>query len=119
MPAPTWQELKVAERLELEHLERHVAAGEDDPYEASYAILNGSRILYGMENRDVVISKRGAGAWALEHLPERWHAAIRAASRAYDAEPSAEEPELLRTAMAPFVAMVRERMPTIEQPPAG
>jgi len=107
--APTWSELLEALQLEIDHLERHVAAGDDDPYEASYAMLNGSRILYGIETRNVVISKRAAGQWALNNLPVRWHEAIHAAGRAYDGEASADDAEVLSVAMAPFVAMVKDR----------
>lgn len=108
VPPPTWAELKRGLDLELGHLERHVAAGDDDLYETSYAILNGSRILYSFTNRDVVSSKREAGAWALEHLPARWHRAVRAALRAYDGRATATDLRALRAAMAPFVALVRE-----------
>ena len=114
VPPPSWAEIEVDLRGELEHLERHVAAGDDNPFEATYAIFNGSRILRAVETGDVVISKRSAGAWALEHLPRRWHAAIHAAGRAYDAEAAPEDAEVLRAAMAPFVAMVRTRLPTLE-----
>jgi hypothetical protein len=113
VPAPTWAEIEVDLRGELEHLERHVAAGDDDPFEATYAIFNGSRILRAVETGNVVISKRSAGAWALDSLPRRWHAAIQAAGRAYDAEATPEDIEVLRTAMAPFVAMVRTRLPIL------
>lgn len=108
VPDPTWSELEVALRHELDHL-RHVAAGDDDPYEASYAMLNGSRILYSIKTRNVVISKRAAGEWALENLPARWHEAIHAAGRAYDGEASSDDAEVLRAAMAPFVAVVTDR----------
>jgi hypothetical protein len=111
VPAPTWPELEAAFHAELEHLERHVAAGDDDPYEAAYAMLNGSRIVYGIETRNVVISKRAAGAWATRHLADRWHEAVRAAGRAYDGVATPEDIEVLRTAMPPFVAMVRQRLP--------
>lgn len=114
VPAPTCPEIEGDLRGELEHLERHVANGDDDPFEATYAIFNGSRILHAVETGNVVLSKRSAGAWALERLPRRWHAAIQAAGRAYDAEATPEDAEVLRTAMAPFVAMVRTRLPTLE-----
>ncbi len=107
---PTWAELEVDLRGELEHLERHVVAGDDDPYEATYSIFNGSRILRAVETGDVVISKRSAGAWALEHLPVRWHAVISAAGRAYDGVATPEDAALLAAEMAPFVAMVRTRL---------
>lgn len=115
---PTWTELEVDLRRELEHLERHVVEGDNDPFEATYAIFNGSRILHAVETGNVVISKRGAGAWSLEHLPGGWHAAINAAGRAYDGQATPEDAELLSTAMAPFVAMVRARLPTLAGPSA-
>jgi hypothetical protein len=115
---PTWPELEVDLDRELEHIERHVVDGDTDPYEASYAILNGSRILHSIETHEVALSKRAAGKWALEHLPARWHTAIRAADRAYDNQASAEDAELIATGMGPFVAMVRERLPSRGEPPA-
>ena len=115
VPAPTWAELEVDLRRELEHLERHVVEGDYDPYEATYSIFNGSRIVHAVETGNVVISKRSAGAWALEHLPARWHAVIQAAGRAYDAQATPEDAEVLATAMGPFVAMVRKRLPTVEE----
>ena len=92
VPAPTWAELEVDLRRELEHLERHVIERDDDPAEATYAIFNGSRILHALETGNVVISKRSAGDWSLEHLPDRWHAAIRAAGRAYDGRATPKTP---------------------------
>jgi hypothetical protein len=111
VPPPTWPELEADLDRELEHMERHVAEGDTDPYEASYAILNGSRILHSIETRNVVLSKRAAGTWALEHLLARWHPALEAAARAYDAQATPEDALLLAADMAPFVANVRERMP--------
>jgi hypothetical protein len=110
VPRPAWPQLEVDLDRELEHLEAHVAAGDTDPYEATYAILNGSRILRALETGDVAISKREAGDWGLEHLPDRWHTALRAASRAYDNQASSEDTDLLARQMAPFVAAVRERL---------
>jgi hypothetical protein len=106
VPVPTWAELEEGLRLELAHIERHVAARENDPHEAAYALLNGCRILASLETRDVVISKRDACAWGLEHLPLRWHEAARVAARVYDAEADPEDAEVLSEAMAPFIAMV-------------
>jgi len=112
--APTWPEIETALSRELEHLERHVVEGDDDAFEATYAIWNGSRILHAIETRDVAISKRSAGMWALEHLPPRWHDAIHAADHAYDGTATPEDEVKLRRDMAPFVAMVRERLPLVE-----
>lgn len=107
---PEWRESLVALTREMEHLESHAAAGDTDPYEATYAFLNGSRILRALSTRDVAISKRAAGPWALEHLPVRWHPVLLAAGRAYDGEATSEDTELLAAEMAPFVAMVRDRL---------
>ena len=112
VPPPTWSELEIDLQRELEHLERHVAEGDTDPYEATYAFLNGSRILRAVETGDAAISKRLAGKWALEHLPVRWHAVLGAAGRAYDGQATSDDAELLASEMAPFVAMVKERLPS-------
>ena len=64
VPAPTRPELDVDLRRELEHIERHIVEGDTNLYEATYAILNGSRILHSFQTGDVAISKREAGAWA-------------------------------------------------------
>lgn len=108
---PTWPELEVDLDRELEHIERHVVEGDTDPYEATYAILNGSRILRSLESGDVSGSKRSAGQWALEHLPERWHAVLGAATRSYEGGAGPEDVDLLAREMEPFVAMVREHLP--------
>lgn len=108
---PTRRELDLELDREIEHIERHVAEGDTDPFEATYAILNGSRILRAVETGDVAISKRSAGQWALEHLPVRWHDALRAARRTYEGRPTDGDADLLAREMAPFVAMVRERLP--------
>jgi streptomycin 3"-adenylyltransferase len=117
---PTAAELQRALDRELEHLERHVYEGDaNDPYEATYAVWNGCRILYTLETGSPVISKRSAGAWGLQHLPEDWHDAIRAAGRAYDGEATAADNGLLRITMPPFVEMVRQRLPVTELRPPG
>ncbi len=111
VPPPTWSELKIDLDRELEHVERHVAEGDTDLFEATYAVLNGSRILRALETEDVAISKRSAGEWALAHLPSRWHAVLQAAGRAYEGRASSADADLLAREMAPFVAMVRESLP--------
>jgi hypothetical protein len=119
VPEPTWDELRAELDRELEHIERHVLEGDTDPFEATYAILNGSRIARAVETGDVAISKAAAGNWALDHLPARWHPALSAALRAYLGEAGAEDEKLLAGQMAPFVAFVRERLPLSESRPEG
>jgi hypothetical protein len=110
---PTPAELRRALDRELEHLERHVVEGDAaDPFEATYGILNGCRILRTVATGDPVISKRSGGDWGLAQLPDRWHAAIRAAQRSYDAVATADDARLLAETMPPFIAEVRRQMPS-------
>jgi len=118
--APTTAALRRALDRELEHLERHVYEGDaNDPDEATYAILNGCRILHTLAIDSPVISKHAAGIWGLENLPEHWHDVINAAIRSYDGGASPVDAETLRVTMAPFVAMVGERLPGSRSRPAG
>jgi aminoglycoside phosphotransferase (APT) family kinase protein len=117
---PARLELEWALASEVEHLERHVSGGDaGDPYEATYAVWNGCRILYTLATGSPVISKRSAGAWGLENIPPRWHAAIHAAGRSYDGAAATADNEVLRTNMAPFVEMVRKHLPPRTSPPRG
>jgi len=118
--APKPEDLRRALSRGVEHLERHVYEGDaSDPYEATFAIWNGCRVLYTLETANPVISKRSAGDWGLAHLPERWHPAIRAAGRSYDGIATAEDNELLRVEMPSFVEMLRERLPLQRPRPPG
>jgi hypothetical protein len=110
VPRPTSVELRAALHAEVQHLERHVEAGDTDPYEATYAFLNGCRIIRAIETGDAAISKRDAGAWGLEHLPDRWLPPLRAAVLAYERRATRDDERLIAREMAPFVAMVRERL---------
>ena len=110
--APTAEDLRRSLSREVEHLERHVHEGDAaDPYEATYAVCTGCRVLYALATGSPVVSKRSAAAWGRANLPERWHAAIDAAGRAYDGAASPEDHELLRRTMPSFVEMVRGHLP--------
>ena len=118
--APTPPELARALDRELEHIERHVYEGDAaDPFEATYAVWTGCRILYALQVGSPAVSKRSAGAWGLEHLDPQWHPAIRAAGRSYDGRATTADEELLRSNMAPFLEMVRERLPVTAPRPPG
>ena len=116
---PTGDEIRTELDRELEHIERHVVEGDTDPYEATYALLNGSRILHALATRDVALSKWAAGTWALEQLPARWHAALRAALRTYTGAGSAGDADVLAAEMGPFVSFVREQLPSDRAPDAA
>ena len=102
--SPSWPELEKALRSEMLHIERLVAEGRDDADHAAYAIWNGCRIAYSMNTKDVAVSKREAGMWALTNLAARWHPAIESAERVYDQESDSADAAILENAMAPFVA---------------
>ena len=108
--SPTWAELEEALRSEFLFIERIVEEGRRDAAEAAFVVWNGCRILYSLETRDVVVSKRAAARWALDHVPGSWHAAIRAAGHVYDGTPDPDEESALQTAMLPIVATVRDHV---------
>lgn len=107
---PSHQELNDALSSEVEHLERHVEAGDTDPYEATYAILNGSRILRTIQTGDATISKREAGPWGLTHLPGQWHPVLQAAIRAYEGKATPDDEGVLARDMKAFVGMIRSEV---------
>jgi hypothetical protein len=104
---PAWAELEEALRSEFSFIERIVEKGRREAAEAAFVVWNGCRILYSLETRDVVVSKRAAARWALAHLPGSWHAAIRAAGHVYDGTPEPGEESSLEAAVLPIVAAVR------------
>ena len=90
--APTWAEQRAGLEAELVFLRR--VAPEHD----AYAVLNACRILRSLAERDVVQSKFGSAAWALEHLPAELGQAIQAALSAYRGTATAADAEALAAA---------------------
>jgi hypothetical protein len=107
---PSWEEIHEGLQNELIYIERGFAQGRPDPQHAAYSVWNGCRILYSLVTRDVVVSKRAAARWALEHLPASWHAAIRAAGRSYDGEGEPGDETVLKAAVDEIVASVRKAL---------
>ena len=104
VPEPTWAELEAGLRAEMRFVETH-------PTAPAFGILNGARILYSFERRDVVVSKYEAGQWALASLPAEWHAAMHAALRSYEQALAADDALTLEESWAPFVAYVNRSLP--------
>jgi hypothetical protein len=104
---PVWSEIREALRMELSFLEKVLPEARKDPQHAAYVVLNGCRILYSLGTRDVVVSKRAAGRWALQELPVPWHHAIAASTRAYDGLLEPDDPGVLRSGVDPVVDAVR------------
>ncbi|GAC1474432.1 MAG: DUF4111 domain-containing protein [Chloroflexota bacterium] len=105
-PEPAWDDLEAALVHELSYVQEHQ---KDAP---AYGILNACRILLSVRSRDVVISKRGAAVWALAHVPQRWHDAIRLAMLAYERPVGEAEGELLRVSIGPFLRYVEAELGT-------
>jgi len=103
VPEPTWAELEAGLRAEMRFVETHPSA-------TAFGILNGVRILYSFETRDVVVSKYQAGWWALASLPAEWHEAVHAALRYYE-QASGDDALTLAERWAPFVAYVNRSLP--------
>ena len=110
VPAPTWPELLDGLRSEVEFVEGVVREGPRDAEHAAFAVWNGCRVVYSLRTRDVVVSKRAAATWALEHAPSSWRPAIEAAGRAYDAQPRPGDAETLRAAAGIVAAAARDAL---------
>jgi hypothetical protein len=108
--APTWAELEDALRSELRFVDEMVRRGPRDAEHAAFVVWNGCRIVYSVRTRDVVVSKRAAARWALDHLPHSWHEAILAAGRAYDARLGPGDAAVLWAAADPIVAAVQAEL---------
>lgn len=87
--APTWAEQRAGLDAELRFL-RAVR-----PEDNAYAVLNACRILRSLADGDVVQSKFGSAAWALEHLPTELGPAIRAALSTYRGTATAVDAQTL------------------------
>lgn len=109
--APTRAELEEGLREELLYIDELIAQGRDDAGHAAFMVWNACRIMYSLETRDVVVSKRASALWALENLPSTWHPAIRAAGRVYDDQPSKDDELVLRAHLTEIVAATRDQLP--------
>jgi Domain of unknown function (DUF4111) len=98
--APTWAEQRAGLEAELVFLRG--APPEDD----AYAVLNACRILRSLAEKDVVQSKFGSAAWALEHLPAELGRAIRAGLSTYRGTATAADAEALAAARPTIEALV-------------
>jgi hypothetical protein len=103
LPAPAWPELAAALEGEMEYVKRVL-----DVY-PHYCILNLCRLIYSHATRDVVISKRAAGAWARERFP-RWRPAIDGAARVYDGTATEQDRALLGATVRSFCEFAGERI---------
>lgn len=107
---PRWQEIEEDLWKEWRHIERTVIERHYKPGHAAYAIWNGCRIVYSLETRNVVISKRSAARWALACMPGSRRSVILAAGRIYDGTPESQDDALLRASLPGFMTALRSRI---------
>ncbi|MBN1425323.1 DUF4111 domain-containing protein [Candidatus Fermentibacteria bacterium] len=107
---PMWSELQQALRSELDYMEGLVKLGHDDGGHGAFVVWNGCRIICSVETRNVVLSKRAAADWALNHLPKALHAAVRAAGRVYDGIARTHDESILKAAAPLVIAAARDRL---------
>ena len=100
---PTWEELDEALQEELAYVEEHLAQY------PGYGIMNLCRLMYSYRTRNVVTSKFGASAWAMDqHLA--WKNLIDLARRSYtQGLPSGDNDEL-RSQAPLFFTFAKERI---------
>lgn len=67
-----------------------------------YCTLNLCRLANSWRERNPVVSKDVAGAWALEAVPERWRRLIAAALRSYQGKETEEDVRLVKRSVTGF-----------------
>ena len=83
-PEPTWTQIEEALAGELRYVQEHLSDYPD------YCVLNLCRLMYSHQSRDVVVSKFGAGDWAIDAFPQ-WHKLIEMAKTSYAGQLTEEE----------------------------
>ncbi len=102
--APSWAEQVTG--LEAELIFLRAAPPEHD----AYAVLNACRILRSVAESDVVQSKFGSAAWALEHLPAQHRPAIRAALSTYRGAATTADAQALAADRRAIEALAGQRL---------
>lgn len=104
-PAPSWPEITTALEHELAFIQQNLRYPD-------YCVYNMCRIIYSVQERNVVVSKFFSGEWASELFPE-WKPLIDAAVASYHGTETPDEAALLKTGVESFVEfgekLIRER----------
>ena len=101
-PAASWQEISRA----LDHEMRFI---EENLKYPDYCVMNLCRIMYSFQERDVVVSKRFGGNWAIDRFPQ-WASLVQAAIRSYNKTGGTDDLVLLETEVGRFLAFASERI---------
>lgn len=104
-PAPSWVEITTALEHELTFIQQNLQYPD-------YCVLNMCRIIFSVQERNVVASKFSSGKWARARFPD-WQPLIDAAAASYRDTDSCDDAELLKTGVESFVEfgekLIRER----------
>lgn len=95
VPVPSWAQLVVALRSELNFIDQLLLSGTVGAAEMAYCVCNSCRILHSLSFRNVVVTKRAAALWATNDGPVSWRQPIEAALRLYDGEETSEDSSIL------------------------
>jgi hypothetical protein len=103
LPEPTWDELVVSLKSSLNHTLEYI------DIHPEYCILNFCRILYSLDTKNVVVSKRRAAEWAQGQFPE-WVELITTAIRSFEREGTNEDRAFLQSKIREFHRFLRYRV---------
>ena len=99
-PVPSWEEITASLNHEIEYIKNNLK------YPA-YCVLNLCRIIYSFNERDVVVSKRFSGIWAIDRFPE-WTSLIQTALRTYEGTNTPADESQLQADMESFLEFALE-----------
>ncbi len=95
LPEPDWQDLMKGLKSVMDHTVKNM---ENHP---AYCTLNFCRLLYSYATGDVVVSKRRAAEWTIEHFPE-WDTLVGSALRVFEREERDGDRRQIQTKMKKF-----------------
>ena len=94
-PAPSRDDISAALEHEVTFIEQNLRYPD-------YCVLNMCRIIYSVQERNVVVSKFSSGAWARDRYPE-WKPLINATLASYNGTVQPDEVALLKREVESFV----------------
>ena len=101
-PAPSWSEITNALEHELTFIQQNLQYPD-------YCVLNMCRIMFSVQERNVVVSKFSSGKWARSRFPE-WKPLIDAAVASYRDTDTRDEAELLKNQTESFINFGKRRI---------
>ena len=101
-PAPSWDEITNALEHELTFIQQNLQYPD-------YCVLNMCRIIYSVQERNVVVSKFSSGKWASDLFPE-WKPLIDAAFTSYRDTDTRVDAELLKNQAESFIEFGKRRI---------